>query len=254
MGKIKIFTGYKEQTNFQGNALYWHYWLFFSNNLFNYSTNYPCNIKENVKKVNNIFIYIDTNEDVDFSREICGLIDYDDTTNKLTFYYDNFNIFFKDYANSDRKILEIFIIPVYFIINIIINFCYAMILKHIDPNAMLANVNFNYFIYRLATYIINGGNEEYLTLAEFILLELCEILAILAYMIYIELIELKFCKLDYHLKKKIEQRSIEDAKLYLDEDDDDIDDYSNDPIKLKDDDKNTSVENTFELINNNNLK
>ena len=164
-------------------------------------TNYPCNIKENVKKVNNIFIYIDTNEDVDFSREICGLIDYDDTTNKLTFYYDNFNIFFKDYANSDRKILEIFIIPVYFIINIIINFCYAMILKHIDPNAMLANVNFNYFIYRLATYIINGGNEEYLTLAEFILLELCEILAILAYMIYIELIELKFCKLDYHLKK-----------------------------------------------------
>ena len=164
-------------------------------------TNYPCNIKENVKKVNNIFIYIDTNEDVDFSREICGLIDYDDTTNKLTFYYDNFNIFFKDYANSNRKILEIIIMPVYFIINIIINFCYAMILKHIDPNAMLANVNFNYFIYRLATYIINGGNEEYLTLAEFILLELCEILAILAYMIYIELIELKFCKLDYHLKK-----------------------------------------------------
>ena len=219
-------------------------------------TNVPCNIKENIKKVNEAFLYIDTNEGVDFSREICGLLDYDNKTNKLTFYYDNFNIFFKDYTNSERKILEIFIIPVYFIINIMINFCYAMILKHIDPNAMLANVNFNFLIYRMFIYIINGGKEEYLTLAEFILLELCEILAILAYMIYIELIELKFCKLDYHLKKKIEQRSIEDAKLYLDEDDDDdIDDYSNDPIKLKDDDKShTSVENIFELINNNNLK
>jgi hypothetical protein len=211
-------------------------------------TNVPCNIKENIKKVNHVFKYIDTNEDVDFSREICGLIDYDDTKNTLTFYYDNFNIFFKDYANSNRKILEIIIMPVYFIINIIINFCYAMILKHIDPNAMLANVNFNYFIYRLVSYIIHGGNEEYLTLVEFILLELCEILAILAYMIYIELIELKFCKLDYHLKKNIEERGIEDAKLFLDEDDDDNDDCSNGPVKAKDDD----VENTYELNDNNN--
>ena len=209
-------------------------------------TNIPCNIKENMKQINNTFINIETNESIDFNREICGLIDYDNETNKLTFYYDNFFIFFKDYENSDRKILEILIIPIYFIINIMINFSYTMILKHIDPNAMLVNVNFNYLISRMVTYIINGAKEEYLTVVEFILLELCEILAILAYMIYIELIELKFCRLDYHLKKKIEERGIKDAKLYLDENDEDNSDdnndngYSKDPIN--DNDENNSSE------------
>jgi hypothetical protein len=205
-------------------------------------TNVPCNVKENIKKVNEAFLYIDTNEGVDFSREICGLLDYDNKTNKLTFYYDNFNIFFKDYTNSERKILEIFIIPVYFIINIMINFCYAMILKHIDPNAMLANVNFNFLIYRIFTYLINDCKEEYLTIAEFILLELCEILAILAYMIYIELIELKFCKLDYHIKKQIQERGIKDAIINLNEFDD-FEEYNVDLNKKNDEDTNNSQKN-----------
>ena len=65
-------------------------------------------------------------------------------------------------------------------------------------------------------------------------------------MIYIELIELKFCRLDYHLKKKIEERGIKDAKLYLDENDEDNSDdnndngYSKDPIN--DNDGNNSSE------------
>ena len=209
-------------------------------------TNIPCNIKENMKQINNTFINIETNKSIDFNREICGLIDYDNESNKLTFYYDNFFIFLKDYENSERKILEILIIPIYFIINIMINFSYTMILKHIDPNAMLVNVNFNYLVSRMVTYIINCASEEYLTVLEFILLELCEILAILAYMIYIELIELKFCRLDYHLKKKIEERGIKDAKLYLNENDEDNSDdnndngYSKDPIN--DNDENNSSE------------
>jgi hypothetical protein len=82
----------------------------------------------------------------------------------------------------------------------------------------------------------------YLTLVEFILLELCEILAILAYMIYIELIELKFCRLDYHLKKKIEERGIEDAKLYLDENDEDNGD-DNDLIEANDENDSSEIYN-----------
>ena len=186
-------------------------------------TNIPCNVIDNIKKRNGSYFYMKTNEEIDFNREICGIIDYDEVNNKLFFYYDNINIFFKDYANSEREILEILIIPTYFLINIMINFCYVMILKNIDPNAMLVNINFNFLISRLVTYIINGAKEEYLTVAAFILLELCESLAILAYMIYIELIELKFCRLDYHIKKRIEERSIEDASaLFLDENEDDI--------------------------------
>jgi hypothetical protein len=204
---------------------------------------YPCNVIENIKYENSTFLYIDTNEEIDFERQICGLIDYDNITSKLTFYYDNYNIFLLDYINSNRQIIEIIIIPTYIIINIMVNFCYVMILKHVDPNAMLVNINFNYLLSRMITYINHDCKEEYLTLSEFILLELCEILAILAYMIYIELIELKFCRLDYHIKKKIQERSIEDARLFFEEDDDEDDndeDYSTDPIKLSDDNKSKS--------------
>ena len=101
-----------------------------------------------------------------------------------------------------------------------------MILIYVNGNAMLVNINFNYFISRMVTYIINNGSKEYLTLEKFILLELCEFLAILAYMIYIELIELKFCNLDYHLKTRIEERSIEDASLFSSEKDDESEDLN----------------------------
>ena len=115
-----------------------------------------------------------------------------------------------------------------------INFSYAMILKYLDPNAMLVNVNFNYLFSRMITYIKNGANKEYLTVAEFILLELCEILAIIAYMIYIELIELKFCRLDHDIKKQITERGIQDA--FIDLNDFDEDDIPNNNRKKSDED------------------
>ena len=58
-----------------------------------------------------------------------------------------------------------------------------------------------------------------MTLSLFILLELEEIISIIAYSIYMELIELKFCKLDYDLKKNIQNRGNNDFRgLFLDED------------------------------------
>jgi hypothetical protein len=86
-----------------------------------------------------------------------------------------------------------------------------MILKNLDPNAMLVNVNFNYFLSRLILYAKNSANREFMTVIAFSLLEISEILAILAYLIYIELIELKFCGLDHDLKKMIGDRSKNDA-------------------------------------------
>ena len=199
------------------------------------TTNVPCHIIENIKFEDNKYKYINNNnEEVDFVRQVCGLIQYDDNNHKLTFYYDHFIIFFKDIINSSRKATEIAIIPIYFIINIMINFSYAMILKYLDPNAMLVNVNFNYLFSRMITYIKNGANKEYLTVAEFILLELCEILAIIAYMIYIELIELKFCRLDHDIKKQITERGIQDA--FIDLNDFDEDDIPNNNRKKSDED------------------
>jgi len=179
---------------------------------FSIVSNTPCNVIENVTKNPDGFTYGNTSQYVDFSRQVCGVIDYDEETQKLTFYYDNFSIFISDYTNSSREGLEIFIIFFYFINNFVINFCHAMILKHLDPNAMLVNINFNYLFSRLISYIKNGANKQFMLVEQFILLEFCEIMAIVAYMIYIELIELKFCKLDFHLRKNIEQRSMSESQ------------------------------------------
>ena len=200
-------------------------------------SNVPCEIMENITIINNKYFNITNNQEVDFMRQVCGLINYDEQNNRLTFYYDHFLIFFKDITNSVRQAVEISIIPIYFIINIMIHFCYAMILKHLDPNAMLVNVNFNYLISRTFTYIKNKANKEYLTVAKFVILQLCELLAIVAYMIYIELIELKFCKLDYHIKKQIEQRGIKESIVNLNEYDD-FEDYGVEMHKKNDDDIN----------------
>ena len=188
-------------------------------------SNAPCNTLENIKKYKGEFIYMDTNKAVDFSRQVCGLIDYEDDKHKLFFYYDNFKIFVSDYSNSKREPLEILIIFLYFINNFFIDFCHAMILKHLDPNAMLVNINFNYLFSRLISYIKNDADKEFMLVEQFILLEICEILAIIAYLIYIELIELKFFSLDYHLKKNIEERSMEEISKDKLEVEYEIDDY-----------------------------
>ena len=224
----------------------------------------PWKIMENIKIINNKYFDMTKNEEVDFKRQVCELIDYDERNNRLTFYYDHFLIFFKDITNSARQTIEISIIPIYFIINIMIFISYAMILKHLDPNSMLINVNFNYLISRTLIYIKNKGKKEYLTLTKFVLLQICELLAILAYMIFIELIVLKFCNLDYDTKKKIDERGERDSIVNMSKNND-LDDYSvemknsnNDDIILNnsqkiEDNKNINESKYEEDINDNKL-
>ena len=214
-------------------------------------TNVPCNVIEGVSKIGNNYIKIINNEEVDFSRQTCGVIDYDQESKKLTFYYDNFYIFNSNYSDSTRKGLEIFVAFLYFINNFFINFSQSMILKHLDPNAMLVNVNFNYLFSRLITYIINKADKKFMTIPQFILLELCEILAIVAYMIYIELIELKFCRLDYDLKKNIGHRGLQESlqnNIYNIDDDDDDKDNDNNPKKKNESSKTPKEKNNSEII------
>ena len=54
------------------------------------------------------------------------------------------------------------------------------------------------------------NSEKYIYL--FFILELEELISIISNMIYIEVLELKFCKLDYELKKNIIKRSLKDLK------------------------------------------
>ena len=104
--------------------------------------------------------------------------------------------------------LEIFlIIPLLFIINLINEVSRLIIVQYLDPNNILIYKNFLYFFERIIQIIINKGDEQYLTYTQFFLTEIEELLSIVSNMIYIEVLELKFCGLDYELKKNIAQRS-----------------------------------------------
>ena len=99
-----------------------------------------------------------------------------------------------------------------------------MLARYTDPNNILIYRYFYYFVRRLIPYIINKGDEQYITHTKFILYELEQIIAIISSLIYIESLELKFCGLDYELKKNIEIRSTEDIIKGLQNDNDSVND------------------------------
>ena len=85
-------------------------------------------------------------------------------------------------------------------------------LKRLDAIILIVNNAFNYFFGRIVKLLclIASGEAENVNLKLFFLEEFQEVLCIIAYMIYMEIIELKFCGLDYDLKKNIRKRSIKD--------------------------------------------
>ena len=103
---------------------------------------------------------------------------------------------------------EIFVvIPLYLLASLINNFSYIFMIRYSDANNILISKNFYYFIKRIIVMIINKGDEKYITILKFFVFEIQEIISIISNMIYIEIIELRFCKLDYELKKNIKNRS-----------------------------------------------
>lgn len=184
----------------------------------------PCNTYTNVIKYeqyfgNNLtnfsnysYYYLTTGEKINLSEEICSLNDYNNNTHTLNIYYDSFSLFFNNYKEmNNNNILEIFVIlPLYFIFSMIKSFCNIMIIRHLDPNYILIIDNLFCFIRGIIRIIANKGDEQYLTITQFFITELQELIYIISNMIYIEILELKFCNLDYDLKKNIRQRSIDE--------------------------------------------
>ena len=117
--------------------------------------------------------------------------------------------------------IEIFvIIPLFLIMNIIIHFCNILMIRQFDPNMLLVSNSFYYYTSRLIKFIINGGDEQYLTFNQFLLCETEEVISIFANLVYMEIIELRFCKLDYDLKRNIEKRASLETIDTLNEDSD----------------------------------
>ena len=156
-------------------------------------------------------------------------------------YIENIIFFIKDFQriNDREKIIEIVIIFIRVLFNFFSLYFDMLVIKYLTPMHFLFGSLIYIFLTDI-TQLINPKNidESYLPSIT--------ILNILAYnstfigfMIYLEIIELNFCKLNYNLRKYINERSINDT--YEDSDTesiiDDGDSYE----------RNSSIKNSVEL-------
>ena len=201
--------------------------------LFSIFTYVPCKTFNNINKIENDYFDNNTNETLKLYLEYCSLKDYDENTKTLYLLYDSMKLISREYSNTDKNnMLEIFLlIPLTFIFNIINEISRLMMIRYLEPNNILIYHNFYFFVVRLIQFIINDGDEQYLTLQKFFILEFEEIMAIISSLIYIELLELKFCGFDYELKKNIDKRGTQDIIKGLEIDNDEGND-NNDIAEL----------------------
>ena len=149
----------------------------------------------------------------DAISDFCSVVDFDNPNN---LYMDNVIIYFQALKESGYKMyIEIFlIIPLYLILKFLEFTCEIFVIYYFNPNYVLVRDNLYYGIIRLIFVLVN--NEDYqdsISLTQFIILELSELLSILAYGIYLEIIELRFCGLDRYLKRNLIKRAEKEKKL-----------------------------------------
>ena len=200
-----------------------------------FSSFIPCqtlhNISEYYNETTHTNTYYDNNDIINFSTKLCNLKIYNKDKNELYLYYDNIFIYFdKTKELNKENLIEIFlIIPLYFILKALLHFSIIMIIRYFDPNMLLVSFNFYYFTKRLIEFIVNEGNEIYLTHIQFYLHQAEELISIIANLIYMEIIELRFCKLDHDIKRNIYLRgSLEYVDNIFEEDEDEDEDEDKD--------------------------
>ena len=203
--------------------------------LFPIFTYVPCKTLNNINKIGNNYYYNNTNEPVKLYLEYCSLSDYNENTKTLYLFYDSLKLISREYSNTDKNnLLEIFLlIPLLFISYLINEISKLMLIRYFDPTIILIYRNFYYFLLRIITYIINEADEQYITVISFILYEIEQLASVISGLIYIELLELKFCGLDYELKKNIDRRGSEDTIAGLDIMGDESESYDTDSSKTE---------------------
>ena len=165
----------------------------------------------------------------------CGenLIDYcivKESDESEEIYFENPIIYFNHMKNFEYKIyIEIFvIIPLFLIINFFEFLFQYLIIYHFNPNFILIRDNIYYFTKRLLLVLVNIDSfNNYISLPQFIILELSELISIIAFCIYLEIIELRFCGLNRNLKRNISIRAISENFILMEDKQDSKDDPKN---------------------------
>ena len=170
-------------------------------------------------------------EETDYIKEHCYVIRIENNISK--YYYDNIVAYFdelKENKSSYAFLLEILLItPLFLIISFLEFTCEILTISYFNPNYILVRDSIYYGISRLIFFLynLNKNYKQYLTLTQFFILELSEIIAILGYAVYLEIIELRFLGLDENLKRNIIKRgTLEAIKPFYDNDDKEIFDES----------------------------
>jgi hypothetical protein len=152
-----------------------------------------------------------------------------DKDNNTTYYYDNYSVFFDNFGNAFYVVLYIIKI----IASFGVRFYSILILKYLSPEHLICANSLYFFMIRiidLFIFLIQGKKNEQYDYNSNELFELfINFFHFLGSIIYLEFIELKFCQLNYNLKKNIVKRAQLEMRL-VKEDDDSSDISINDNI------------------------
>ena len=141
------------------------------------------------------------------------LINYDQ--NSTAYYYENYLSYFRNIWRDNRpifiNILYIFLLTLELIFSSLTKLYSIIIIKNLSQEYLICTNSIYYFIIESIDSIACLFLDKFKFYKLFDILD--ELFSILGTIVYLELIEFKFCGLDYNLKKNIKERSLQDGKI-----------------------------------------
>ena len=139
----------------------------------------------------------------------------DTTTNKIIKYLANFKLYFTNYKNIKELLLEMMTVILGALSFFFYKYFSLMAIKYLSPiHLMLSNILLYIFSIIIIIIILNNNNilfnNNNMTLTILILNIIGDAFCFIIISIYLELLELKFCGLNFYLKKNIMERGLED--------------------------------------------
>ena len=143
-------------------------------------------------------------------NEICSNINDSKKERFPNFYcYLDVNNYFSN-SSEINYFKEIFLTISYVICSFLSLMCELFIIKYLNPNFLLMSDNIRYAIKEIIEFC-NPDCDHHHLLIRFLIILLSDIFEFLGCLIYLELIELRFCGLNLNLKRKIIERSENEA-------------------------------------------
>ena len=147
----------------------------------------------------------------ELSKSFC---DYNE--NKEIYYFDSYNIYFKNLASNFLGFRLIFLI-----IQIVLYYCrnyfIYVIYKKLSPTYHICTKIFNYLIIDILVFINDLINDKIKRIN--IIINIFDILIVIFFIIgaiiYLEFIELNFCGLNFYVKRKIKERANTESYISL---------------------------------------